>query len=117
MGGGQGNPMSAAVFWQSCWYLLPFYLTWLPYVALQFMWSSGTGYSAYGFVMLACTLVPLQGFSNCMVYFHKRLHKKLRAVTHGVSSRFQSMWHSMTTRGTGAAESNTGEDAPNNEAE
>ena len=108
MGGGQSNPIATAVFWQSCWYLFLFYLTWVPYVALQFMWSAGSGYSTYGLVVLACTLVPLQGFFNGIVYFHHKLHRQLGAVTHIISSRL--------SLGARPGETDVAEEAPNNEA-
>jgi len=85
-GGGQGNPMSVATFWQSYWYLWPFYLVWLPYVALQFTWASGSGYSNYYFIMAASVLVPLQGFLNAVVYFRKRAKRKLLKVIARLSS-------------------------------
>merc|ERR1712176_185705 len=56
---GEGQGQTSAVFWQFCWHLIPFYLTWVPYVALQYTWGSGSAYSDYAFVMTACTLVPL----------------------------------------------------------
>ena len=81
-----GNSMSSAVFGQSIWYLLSFYLTWPPYLALQYYWASGSGYSSYPFVLFACTLVPLQGFWNCVGYFRKRANRKLREVGGRISS-------------------------------
>ena len=67
---------SSTVVWQSFWYLLSFYLTWPPYLALQYLWAAGGGYSAYGFVLFACTLVPLQGFWNMVVFFRVRAKRK-----------------------------------------
>merc|ERR1712037_502899 len=78
-GGGQGQTPKA--FRQSCYYLLPFYLTWVPYLALQFTWASGTGYSDFGFVIIACTLVPLQGFWNGVVYFRVRATAAIQEIS------------------------------------
>merc|ERR1712194_589226 len=41
----QQHTMTKAVFWQSFWYLMVFYLTWPPYLVLQYLWSSGKAYS------------------------------------------------------------------------
>jgi len=72
--------ISSVVFWQSIWYLLSFYLTWPPYLALQYLWAGGSGYSSYGLVLVASTLVPLQGFWNCVVFFRVRAKKKMAHV-------------------------------------
>merc|ERR1712194_775174 len=88
-GGGQ-NSMSSATFYQSACYLVPFYLTWLPYLALQFMWASGSGYSAYEFVVIACTLVPLQGFWNAIIFFRKRLSGIIAREVTSLLSWFRS---------------------------
>ena len=39
---------------------------------LQYMWSSGRGYNNYSLVLIGATLVPLQGFWNCIVYCRPR---------------------------------------------
>ena len=88
--------MSSIVFWQSFWYLISFYLTWPPYLALQYLWAAGSGYSNYGFTLFACTLVPLQGFWNSFVFFRVRAKKGLsdslifvsRSVSRSLSRRF-----------------------------
>lgn len=125
-GGGQGQ--TSAVFRQSCWYLVPFYLTWVPYVALQYTWASRRGYSRYGFAVTASTLVPLQGFWNCVVYIRNssRLRAKLQKITtriqHNVrettariSSWLHSMYHSVVALRAGDAGSDLAEDAPGDE--
>ena len=125
-GGVQGQ--TSAVFRQSCWYLVPFYLTWVPYIALQYTWASRSGYSSYGFVVTACTLVPLQGFWNCVVYIRNssRLRAKLQKITtrmqHNVrettariSSWLHSMYHSVVALRAGGAGSDLAEDAPGDE--
>lgn len=78
--------MSSVVLWQSIWYLLSFYLTWPPYLALQYLWAAGSGYNSYGFTLFACTLVPLQGFWNCVVFFRLRVKKAAAQAASKVSS-------------------------------
>ena len=73
--------MSSTVFWQAMWYLLSFYLTWPPYLALQICWISGRSYSNYPLIVCACTLVPLQGFWNSLGYFRKRTSSNLSQTT------------------------------------
>lgn len=46
---------------QSFWFLTSFYITWVPYLALQYVWSSGDAYGKYGFILFAGISVPLQG--------------------------------------------------------
>ena len=57
--------------------LFAFYVTWVPYLALQFVWAAGQGYSSYSFILFACTLTPLQGFWNAFVYFRRRAKKRI----------------------------------------
>ena len=73
--------MSSAVFQQAMWYLLSFYLTWPPYLALQICWMTGSAYSNYPLIVCACTLVPLQGFWNSIGYFRKRTSINLSQTT------------------------------------
>merc|ERR1712003_94604 len=119
---GEGQGQTSAVFWQFCWYLIPFYLTWVPYVALQFSWASGTAYSTFSFVMVACTLVPLQGLCNSIIYFRKRarariqeitvrMQHKVRETTGRISSWLHSMYHSLVALRAGGAELDLAEDA------
>ena len=56
------NELSGKVFWQSFWFLMAFYGTWPPYLALQYAWASGAAFSHYGFILFAGIVVPLQGF-------------------------------------------------------
>ena len=86
------QPFSAVVVWQSVWYLMSFYLTWPPYLALQYLWAAGKGYSSYGFTLFACTLVPLQGFWNSVVYFRVRVKKMVsEAASNVLSSNFSKV--------------------------
>merc|ERR1712085_216246 len=57
--------------------LFAFYVTWVPYLALQFNWAAGRGYSTYYFILFACTLTPLQGFWNAVVYFRRKAKKRI----------------------------------------
>eukprot|EP00804_Cyclotella_cryptica_P008353 CCRYP_018338-RA/>CCRYP_018338-RA protein AED:0.29 eAED:0.31 QI:0/1/0.66/1/0/0.33/3/1352/190 len=85
--------ISKTVFMQACWFTGAFYITWIPYVALQYMWSSGRALTNYGFILYAATSVPLQGFWNFVVYIRPRYIKGAvqmvpnfpRAVTSRVS--------------------------------
>jgi len=86
-GGSSGNSVSTKVFWQSFWYLMSFYMTWSPYLALQFIWASGRGYGNYGFILYAGAVVPLQGAWNCFVYARNRQLKNFREnASNAVSS-------------------------------
>lgn len=64
--------MFEMVFWQSFWYLMAFYMTWPPYLALQYLWADGKAFSNYGFVLYAGTVVPMQGFWNLIVYMRRK---------------------------------------------
>jgi len=79
------DSFSRAVFWQSIWYLCSFYLTWPPYLALQYVWSSGS-YSAYGFVLFAGALVPMQGFWNCVAFKRNQIKRVINNVTKSLRS-------------------------------
>merc|ERR1712087_58065 len=59
----------------------------MGYLALQYAWAAGVGYSQYGFVLFACTLVPLQGFWNSVVFFRIRAKKKVGEAVSEVKSR------------------------------
>jgi len=88
--GPQPQTMSSRMFWQSVWYLLAFWLTWVPYLALQYTWAAGQGYSSYAFTLFACAVVPLQGFSNAVVYFRRRAKKRANEVFTSVRHRLSS---------------------------
>ena len=94
--------LSIMVFKQLCWFVIAFYITWVPYIALQvcatqsayclsvqiistlkllgytcfclnqYMLSSGKGYVNYGLILSAATLVPLQGVWNNFIYIRTR---------------------------------------------
>jgi len=72
---------SLAVFEQASWFLAAFYLTWIPYLSLQYLWSSGKSFSSYGFILYASISVPLQGFWNGIVYARPRYLTKERRRT------------------------------------
>lgn len=55
-------------------------MTWPPYLALQFVWSSGKGYTNYNFILFAGTVVPLQGVWNCFNYTRTRHLKHARGL-------------------------------------
>ena len=100
--------MASIVFWQSFWYLVSFYLTWPPYLALQYLWAAGSGYSNYGFTLFACTLVPLQGFWNCVVFFRVRAKAKK-----GLSDSLSFVSRSLSRRFSGPIVSNvSGDESP-----
>lgn len=58
---GGGNKLSKMVFKQAVFFVGAFYFTWVPYLTLQFLLSSGTGFEIYGLFLAAATMVPLQG--------------------------------------------------------
>mmetsp|Transcript_25638 Transcript_25638/g.33976 ORF Transcript_25638/g.33976 Transcript_25638/m.33976 type:complete len:828 (+) Transcript_25638:53-2536(+) len=102
---GSGNSISTKVFWQSVWYLMSFYATWPPYLALQYFWASGKAYDTYYFILFAGALVPLQGVWNWFVYARNRQLQGLRtAMSSYISSRlltgtsFRSANRSSTNR-------------------
>jgi len=64
--------ISKMVFEQACWFTGAFYVTWVPYLAMQYMWSSGKAFTNYGFILYAASSVPLQGFWNFIVYARPR---------------------------------------------
>jgi len=64
--------ISTMVFEQACWFTGAFYITWVPYLAMQYMWSSGQAFTKYGFILYAASTVPLQGFWNFVVYARPR---------------------------------------------
>lgn len=41
---------------------MAFYLTWPPYLALQYAWAGGRSFTNYGLILTAATMVPLQGY-------------------------------------------------------
>ncbi|KAL7488284.1 hypothetical protein ACHAW6_013868 [Cyclotella cf. meneghiniana] len=90
---GGGNKLSKMVFKQAMWFVAAFYITWVPYLVLQYMWSSGKGYNIYGLTLAAATLVPLQGFWNCFVYCRPRYFKNFKSVP--VMSRIVLMINTM----------------------
>ena len=57
-----------------------FYMTWPPYLALQFLWSAGNSYTNYDFILYAGTVVPLQGMWNCFNYARTRQLKHAREL-------------------------------------
>lgn len=62
----------SSVFKQACFFTGAFYFTWVPYLALQYMWSSGKAFSVYGFILYAASTVPMQGVFNFLVYIRPR---------------------------------------------
>lgn len=97
---------SAVVVWQSLWYLMSFYLTWPPYLALQYLWAAGKGYSSYGFTLFACTLVPLQGFWNSVVYFRVRVKKMVSEAASNMLTGSNMSWNMFSRQSTQAEEKN-----------
>lgn len=97
-GGGGGDSMSTRVFWQSFWYLMAFYMTWPPYLALQYSWSSGKAFGNYGLILYAGTAVPLQGAWNFFVYARNRQLKALRESTSKVLSTAATRASAVLTR-------------------
>merc|ERR1711966_283651 len=86
-GNAPNNTMSNRVFWQSFWYLVVFYATWPPYLALQYLWSSGKAYSMYGFVLFASTLVPMQGFWNYVAFRRLEIARQMAHAATSMSAR------------------------------
>jgi len=61
------------VFWKSFYYLMAFYVTWLPYLVLQFMLANKKAYTSYGLFLTAGILVPLQGFWNFLAHIRTKM--------------------------------------------
>lgn len=81
----EGSSTSSKVFWQSFWYLMAFFMTWPPYLALQYTWASGKAFGNYGLILFAGTTVPLQGLWNFFVYARNR---QLKTMREHASTRF-----------------------------
>jgi len=64
---------SEKVFWKSFYYLMGFYLTWIPYLVLQFRLSNKKAYTNYGLFLIAGILVPLQGFWNFLAHIRTKM--------------------------------------------
>lgn len=73
---GGSNKLSKMVFQQALLFVGAFYITWVPYLTLQFLLSSGTGFEIYGLFLAAATMAPLQGFWNFVVYARPRYFAK-----------------------------------------
>ena len=104
------NSLSKAVFWQSFWFTFAFYITWVPYLALQFMWASGKAYSNYGFILFAGTACTMQGFWNFFVYMRPRTQRAnflapIRSNLSGATSIFRSIRSSTRARSSARASS------------
>eukprot|EP00956_Cyclotella_meneghiniana_P012895 scaffold18393_cov39-Cyclotella_meneghiniana.AAC.1 len=65
-----------------------FYMTWVPYLALQYSWAAGTAFTHYYFVLYAGTVVPLQGAWNCFNYARTRQLKHARELFSSLVSSF-----------------------------
>lgn len=65
---GGGAKFAKMVGQQSFWFLASFYVTWVPYLALQYLWSSGKAYGNYGFILYAGISVPLQGWDFLILF-------------------------------------------------
>mmetsp|Transcript_11257 Transcript_11257/g.24380 ORF Transcript_11257/g.24380 Transcript_11257/m.24380 type:complete len:290 (+) Transcript_11257:2-871(+) len=96
-----GNTLSLSVFKQARWFVGAFYITWVPYLALQYTWSSGKAFTGYGFIISAGSLVPLQGFWNYVVYIRPRYLD--RSVSGYFRNRFTSFSKSVTNAVTGSS--------------
>jgi len=96
-GGNGRQSLTSQIFWQSFWYLMAFYLTWPPYLALQYAWAGGRSFTNYGLILTAATMVPLQGFWNLLVYLRPRYLQKKRDK----ASRTGTASNSTTARSTG----------------
>ena len=57
-----------------------FYMTWVPYLALQYSWSAGTAFTRYYFILFAGTAIPLQGMWNCFNYARTRQLRHAREL-------------------------------------
>jgi len=104
------SSLSKAVFWQSFWFTFAFYITWVPYLSLQFMWASGKAYSNYGFILFAGTACTMQGFWNFFVYMRPRTQRAnflspIRSKLSGATSVFRSIRSSTRARSSARASS------------
>lgn len=83
--------ISFTVFKQACLFTGAFYFTWVPYIALQYMWSSGKFFSNYGLILYAALTVPMQGFFNCFVYvrprYKERIYESVSTLAGSISRR------------------------------
>ena len=87
------HSISAMVVEQSFLFVAAFYVTWLPYLALQYMWATGRAFTSYGFVLYAASSVPMQGLLNCFVYIKPRyLRRRSVVATNAASINTQARW-------------------------
>ena len=86
----QKRSKTSMVLSQSISYLTSFYLVWPPYVALQWSWAAGVSYNNYWLILIAGSLVPLQGFCNCVTYLRPRL--KHRKIARKSSEYIKGFW-------------------------
>ena len=114
--------LSIMVFKQSCWFVIAFYITWVPYIALQvceiqcasclsapiililkllrytcfclnqYMLSSGKGYVNYDLILSAATLVPLQGAWNNFIYIRTRYLNNVAGYVGSTVRRVSSLF-------------------------
>ena len=86
--GQSSNRLSNKVFQQSFWFLMAFYLTWPPYLTLQFSWASDNDFTRYGLILSAGILVPMQGFWHFFVYTRPRHFERINTYIWRSSSVF-----------------------------
>ncbi len=94
--------ISVSVFKQACLFTGAFYFTWVPYIALQYMWSSGKSFSNYGFILYAAITVPMQGFCNCLVYvrprYKERIYESVTSFAQSIPRRLSFQSRQSTTQ-------------------
>jgi len=70
-GASSSERMRKEVFWQCCWYVLAFYVTW-PIMFCVYLTSIDVG-GPYGLAVTVAFVAPLQGFSNFLVYVRPKV--------------------------------------------
>jgi hypothetical protein len=75
---------------------MAFYLTWPPYLVLQYSWASDKYFAHYGLILTAGMMAPLQGFWNFFVYIRPRHFKRAIIYARTVSTKFFDQYTTST---------------------
>jgi hypothetical protein len=74
---------SRAVAIQSMLYLSSFFISWIPYTIASYVLQDETGVlesNLFWLLLFVVALQPVQGFLNCMIFFHRRFGSWMKPV-------------------------------------
>eukprot|EP00980_Cylindrotheca_fusiformis_P023360 scaffold10413_cov130-Cylindrotheca_fusiformis.AAC.4 len=75
------DSMTEMVFWRCFWYLLAFYIPWPMYFASFFVELAEPNYV---FWLLLQICLPIQGFCNSLIYYHRSFRSPITGTTASV---------------------------------